>query len=742
MCNQGFAHFQCGHTRLYETPCDFAEGIPLYIKVACPDYSMQQASAPSYCGSGGRFCHESLAGQIYDRTHTLCAENLQQLQDDHARMQLLLGETGTIKQTFDAQKLFNAMHHAHPAQQHMAHEVQKLVQRRGHLIEQRRAFNAILDTMASQHYGPLQSDRVGSADALSYLGLSIDAFATLPRELQLLISGGIDPQMVIDSQTQIQSRGGTASLAPVGSIAVLPVDHRSTGIRQNAPGLRPPARIGGAHQTSWPTPNQNHTPKSANGPLQNDTKHLSSAKSNKIDEAPLVRRSTRVRDKKINYAESEASTILSSRSSPEKYEDDASSPPKSDFSTSPERTQSRRKTKIDRSAQDHTGVGERRLEKVNTSLSGMIEEWKRRNKSAISGTSQRLQASGIDYDAHSLQAATEQGRLQASSNNAGQAYANVASKPQSATIQRQRSFKDMPLQSFMPPPNYVQTPSRERKSPYGLSFSTPLSMIDMPTVNYHAGSQIMHNLQMPTLQSTLQGSSAIDYTAVPHEYSHRPWSAQRPATQPSMRCTTAQHSDAPDYRHPMYEQSHGSNQMTPSEVQRVAACPSFAKADYAHLRHSFSATADLSPSVPNDYSSPIPDPQKRSLPVSSPLLSNKRQRLSLPGDDANSASRSSPVKMPSYDSRWMHEHDHQPVIPAPVMTPIKITYGPAASNSHNEPSDSALHYHLGASELDNDIDWSHLDQSLLEVEIACQDGAGIVGSSHALSAPISDDGHR
>lgn len=103
-------------------------------------------------------------------------------------------------------------------------------------------------------------------------------------------------------------------------------------------------------------------------------KSQTTRKASLTDESSFVRRSARVRDKKVNYAESEASTVHSRETSPYKSERDNVSPPKSERSPSPSPRQKvlRHRPKMDdlRTKQSTIPDMNRNMSRINSSLSG------------------------------------------------------------------------------------------------------------------------------------------------------------------------------------------------------------------------------------------------------------------------------------------------------------------------------------------------------------------------------------
>ena len=157
------------------------------------------------------------------------------------------------------------------------------------------------------------------------------------------------------------------------------------------------------------------------------------------------------------------------------------------------------------------------------------------------------------------------------------------------------------------------------------------------------------------------------------------------------------------------------------------------KSGYEQMRRSFSACAELTPPVSTDMKASDTDPKKRSHPVSSPILSNKRVRLSFPeGQSAagindsqvpneQSGSVSSPVKFPSLTV------PHTTSSPAPMFAPAAVMYVPAeqdegvqagANVSAELPEavdgdDTPL---TGPADPSSDVDWSLMNDDLIWID--------------------------
>lgn len=97
------------------------------------------------------------------------------------------------------------------------------------------------------------------------------------------------------------------------------------------------------------------------------------------EESSFVRRSARTRDKKVNYAESEASTVYSRENSPYKSDADNISPPKSDISTasSPRQRMLRHRPKMENLKMKKTNASTGSLIRGSSSMDALLDEWRR-----------------------------------------------------------------------------------------------------------------------------------------------------------------------------------------------------------------------------------------------------------------------------------------------------------------------------------------------------------------------------
>lgn len=93
MCFQGYAHWLCGHTSLFEEECSLATSLEVsfYLKVACPNYTISVRSPQTLCGKGSFYCAQTNDGRKLDHLHAVCATT----QEDITRIESsIYGENG------------------------------------------------------------------------------------------------------------------------------------------------------------------------------------------------------------------------------------------------------------------------------------------------------------------------------------------------------------------------------------------------------------------------------------------------------------------------------------------------------------------------------------------------------------------------------------------------------------------------------------------------------------------------
>ncbi|KAK5112486.1 hypothetical protein LTR62_004243 [Meristemomyces frigidus] len=71
MCFQGFVYFQCGHNRIVGQDCEIAQlgSNPFYIRHQCPNYHASSQKPDFQCGVGKYYCSQSPDGPFLDHVH-------------------------------------------------------------------------------------------------------------------------------------------------------------------------------------------------------------------------------------------------------------------------------------------------------------------------------------------------------------------------------------------------------------------------------------------------------------------------------------------------------------------------------------------------------------------------------------------------------------------------------------------------------------------------------------------------
>lgn len=93
MCFQGYARWRCGHTTLYEQECTHATTLstPFWLKLSCPNYQISTRSPAALCGTGSFYCAQTPDGFHLNRIYAA----LKTTQDDIQRFsEHIYGEKG------------------------------------------------------------------------------------------------------------------------------------------------------------------------------------------------------------------------------------------------------------------------------------------------------------------------------------------------------------------------------------------------------------------------------------------------------------------------------------------------------------------------------------------------------------------------------------------------------------------------------------------------------------------------
>ena len=379
-------------------------------------------------------------------------------------------------------------------------------------------------------------------------------------------------------------------------------------------------------------------------PLKRKRKSLSPAKSEVEEEKPAVRRSNRVSNKNVNYEESDGSSPARAVSPGESDVSGFDPSNRSDISASPDQSPPRRK----------------------------------REKPALQSQSTRGGGPKVGIGSFSSSMDDYLERLSRITSPA-----NARSRPQTTTIPHGTENATRRDNSLLRPPQHYRIPHVTQAFPnVAISHSRPPTRHGPPN-DQQSNSSIGDVAQPP---------------ATPNFFSNQ----QTPQVMPHQSFLPTNHA------HNIREDT---NQLSTNRLMGFPPRNNFlsqggvssstvyghivpAQSPYDRMRLSFSATADLTPPPTSTEATPLTtDPKKRKQPVSSPLqTTNKRPRLSFPGDDfPNNAptllkqipSRSSPSRMQAEATAGHHqdmpykEQLNQLSTPAPNLAPTAVMYQPS-----------------------------------------------------------------
>ncbi|KAF2161890.1 hypothetical protein M409DRAFT_58671 [Zasmidium cellare ATCC 36951] len=339
MCFQGFAHHSCGCTKLFEEECDYAkelETAPFYLKVACPNYAVARRYPPFECGKGGLYCENTpdatYLDQVFDFKTKLETEAMATdkyiNEYIHPRRKIVLdtlekqyfGDMAKIKQAYTSNAVFADLDQKWTIALH----------KKADLTDKIAAMNSIL--RYAREFYLLQRQLPGYTPAsMPVLPDYLKNFrveAPRPAPIQPPSANMITPLSALQAGVAVAVGMGLAIGTHSGILQPQPIRP------QSLPGPDPfgPTTAGvqveqKKLQPSLQAPAVKESPRKRRRPA----KKAKAAENTAEDASPDLRRSTRVRGKKVDYNET-SDDLESAASSPEKSDVSAYSPSKSDVS--------------------------------------------------------------------------------------------------------------------------------------------------------------------------------------------------------------------------------------------------------------------------------------------------------------------------------------------------------------------------------------------------------------------------
>ena len=725
MCFQGFVHFACGHSDIIEKECDLADDQPLYLKVACPSYRIDSVKSTGACGLGKYYCRQSTEGQYFEKVHKLLVQAQADVDDLDRKLRYLKATIVRFHTSANKEGVSMEARKAHPSYTYLysRHEQFKL-QRKD--ANEKRVVSLMVIQEAINHHGKrmehILNGYVGDMPAFT---LKPILAAKLPAELQLgpqaqTISNESAPfkpaDQVVAARTMDHSaadlphEGPNARRSLDSEIGedIISTPRKTTQVVQDTAAVQEgfvespiSARKKGRHPRRNLEPNTLELP-----PYARNLNLASPNKQGVLNETSNVRRSARVRGKKVSYAESETSSI-SRGYSPEKSDISGFSPARSDQTVSPvksEKSVQRDSTELAKEAEE---LYDTRTRRSGGSLGKMIGNWKRRSDLAA-GAPQQQQGSPrtenlIRNRRGSARTSRENtGSLPATNRSVagpavGQSISDIIARSRNVGLQAGE------VRPSMRPPN---------EAPPQTSFpSNPDLTGDLAPLYPSDAANFLPDLTVQNTQSNIFNRNA--YQSMNMTQSSLPTQSGRavmPQNQsddnlnwlintPSFN-TPVERDAGQGYTHdgiasfgpatPMgrYDSAIGKS---PIDYQPSKVNGSLPDVGYGSMWRSLSAAPGLTPPPTIDLTSTDTDPKKRTQLTSSPLLpSSKRVRLSLPGEDStpnvyeralpyeNINGMSSPSRLPAQQIVIDSSNPAQPPTalgeeaiptPAPILAP-------------------------------------------------------------------------
>ena len=415
MCFQHFIHFKCGCTRLEENECEYAQELDIgfWRKIDCPSYTSERSHRSSKCGAGDFYCGAIDDGPLLNTIDKLHGEAIYQ-------------RGVMLEQTLKGKQVLSQMRDEYVASGRTVQELQASREANNFWAttawidaERRRLEQDIqnwtaVKALAKQHHDS-QQQRLRAGVSLG------DSFTSYMQRSQpqafAIIAGGsfMDDVEDIDGMS-VQpdtSQHWTVAFTPQSAVASAPLKAASS---QHGPSvMRDASRLGVQHGSQIITPQsqllERYTEHATNSPTtdalhaqrmavqsqvlaQQQRKRAAAQnaipevqahqkkklgrpfKKQKVEASPSpeksssrIRRSSRVKDKQVNYAVDILSEVSRSPS-PVKSDVSAFSPQKSDCSYTPAKPRATVKKETSTLHDSLLGRG-----RVN--LADQIGEWSR-----------------------------------------------------------------------------------------------------------------------------------------------------------------------------------------------------------------------------------------------------------------------------------------------------------------------------------------------------------------------------
>lgn len=757
MCFQGFVYFACGHQNIVNHACELALtlDVPFYNLLLCPAYTSSSARPDHFCGYGKYYCEDDADASFLDHahhSHDIARVRLRQIDFQFPRLKeaakQLAKKAKACGMTMDELTVHNKYLYLDNIYKGFMHERPRV----------QNAFKASLQiiTEAQNYYQRLRQHwKHGDGTVFAALTpprgypdrLPAELSYVVPTREQSFVSSGKLGNAAVGNDTaspfslsrQMTPRntasavgGGSGGLdmAEYDNIHIKPRRFALQEGHENRPNLRATQDEGDTREVAMPPPpsvrrqDRRSKEKSEDAPTPRKRKWKRGAKlpSSTFEDSDGVRRSGRVRNKKISYAEESSSDMASRDPSPAKSESSTFSPVKSERSFPPAK---RRKPPQD--------IDQPR--RSTLSLVDKIGDWKRRGlvteqqagpqrSFTLPGIKSVLNASLGQDDSETIHALPQ-------AQNTDTLFSD-----QLPAFQRQSAGSQS--MNAIGHPNSLASTGHQRGA------SQPMNL-------YH---QMMQR-STAAISSGLSASSSINNPG--RQEVARPTFHRRSKASESFgpRLSALPHFAPPQPSEVMYAGTHhdsssglnASNNNEDSAMARTDSARSHfeqmsVSPGYGRMRRSFSSGVNLAPLAFPDQTPVGMEPKKRNLPASSPNLPRGGPRLSLPGtastppsgrNDFGTAfahypSMSSPPKMATQDLPQLFADiapsttaaEEVTTTVAPIFAPTAVMYVPSdharvSDEGQNRQLDVSTKQYHGAveHELEPQFDSSEIDWSLI-----------------------------
>ncbi|KAK1072761.1 hypothetical protein LTR74_002276 [Friedmanniomyces endolithicus] len=651
MCFVGYVHFAWGHKRIDSRDCDYALAVqsPFFIRYQCPNYTQARASPGFACGTGKFYCKETKDGPFLEHLHQTAAVAQDDMTRIEAQLAKLMEASHTFTEEWNRRGVPSVVRPQLQSFQYISTQHRRLMVERGNTRQTHDQSLAVIEQARAYFTRVNHSLRMGEAPVYPPFVPSSNLFGKIPAEIAMARNAHIaarDNGQLHAPQRPASTPHATL-LPPSPAVSNIRVSQRRSAYHSHHPAgalsrqtlhLSQPS----SHALSSAQPRvkeQLHdlsidmqpppSIKSKRGrPFKNVVSRTRKAqfRDSTHDDDNDVRRSVRVRNKRVNYADSATSHEASREPSPEKSDMFGSSPIKSDEYASP--VGGSRDRGMTTSSQPSAG----KPPKQASSLGDRLNDWVRQSKLAEAATpKQRRVMPGMKDLLNSSPAnGSPMSKITTSSPVQAVGTGHHISMPGSCypkemkysmsdptgldMVQQQQAQAEFNLRPDIMHPQHSSTRRPERPYFFGPATLADTRMATLPgATNWLVHGQHVQDLSRPhVLPSPFPTAQAFDPVLQHSTSGCRPGSFAAPGTQPFgfRKDSAIGHFKSP----------------------ATHSLPPMLPPNYGNLRRSFSASTLLTPPVMPSNDAETSEPRKRKQAMGATDEASKRMRLSFPGE--------------------------------------------------------------------------------------------------------------